>query len=108
MCVCVKEKERGQGACSKPMYRPVSAHSSPSFFLFFSFKALLFLSVSIAQLVKAQRGVFFQAVLSSNPGQVKKLSFKDNCLDSEIFMAYHAGIEMETRGIVMENTGIEI
>jgi len=38
--------------------------------------------------VKARRGVFFQAVLSSNPGQVKKLSFKDNCLDSEIFVAY--------------------
>ena len=32
-----------------------------------------FLSVPIAQLVKAQSGVFVQTVLSSNPGQVKEL-----------------------------------
>jgi len=74
-------------------YRPVWA-SSPSFTLFSLFLIQrsqnwsLFLSVPLAQLVKAWRGVFFQAVLSSNPGQIKNLSFKDNCPDSEIFIAY--------------------
>jgi len=85
-----REKERGQGVCSKPMYWQVWAHSSPSFTLFRiqrSQNLFLSLSVPIVQLVKAWRGVFFQAVLSSNPGQVKKISFKDNCLDSEIFIA---------------------
>jgi len=95
MCVWERKRKKEGKECAQNQCTGQFEHSPHPLSLFLSLFLIqrsqnlsLILSFPIAQLVKAWRGVFFQAVLSSNPGQVKNLSFKDNCLDSEIFIAY--------------------
>jgi len=90
-----RERKKEGKECAQNQYTGQFEHTPHPLSLFLSLFLIqrsqnlsLFLSVPIAQLVKAWRGVFFQAVLSSIPSQVKNLSFKDNYLDSEIFIAY--------------------